>query len=244
MIYVTGDTHGLIDFTKLNYFDRGYYSKKDILIILGDAGIVWDKETLNQNISKYMLLGLTIIYIDGNHENFHLIECFPIVNKFGARMHYLGNNIYHVLRGEIMTINNLRFLCIGGAISIDKRYRQLGISYWPEEEIFDEDIDNANRNLEKVNYKVDYVLTHCCDSRTLSKTFGYKRDSCTDKLNFIDRIVDYKYWYFGHYHQDLIISEKKRCFYDDILEIKAERVGIYSIYLYFHKYICKKYTKK
>lgn len=239
MIYITGDTHGLIDFEKLHYFDKGYFTKKDVLIILGDAGIVWNKETLNQNISKYSLLGLTIIYIDGNHENFHLLECFPIVSKFGARMHYLGNNIYHVLRGEIMLINNLSFLCIGGAISIDKQYRKLGISYWPEEEILNEDIDNAILNLKKFKNKVDYVLTHCCDSGTVSYEFGYRPDICTDKLNFIDKVVDYKYWYFGHYHKDLVINDNKRCFYNDILEIREEYKGNdirnYNSYYYFEE---------
>lgn len=225
MIYITGDTHGLIDFEKLIYFNKGYYSTKDVLIILGDAGIVWSRETLDDYIRKFNFLGITVIYIDGNHENFHLLECFPIVERFGAKMHYLDNNVYHVLRGEIMTINDLKFLCIGGAISIDKKYRKLGLSYWPEEEIMDEDINNAISNLKKVNFKVDYVLTHCCDSKTVSNEFGYTPDICNAKLNFIDKLVDYKYWYFGHYHVDRIIDNKKRCFYDNILEIKKEYRG-------------------
>ena len=135
MIYITGDTHGLIDFDKLNYFKTIYTSEKDVLIILGDAGIAWSEEELEHTISKYELLGITIIFIDGNHENFSMLNNLPIVEMYGAKMHKISNNIYHVLRGEIMTINNLNFLCLGGAISIDKHYRILNKSYWLEEEI-------------------------------------------------------------------------------------------------------------
>jgi DNA repair exonuclease SbcCD nuclease subunit len=224
MIYITGDTHGLIDFDKLNYFKTIYTSTKDILIILGDAGIVWSEEELQQTISKYELLGMEIVFIDGNHENFSMLNNLSIVEMYGAKMHKISNNIYHVLRGEIMTINNLNFLCLGGAISIDKHYRILNKSYWLEEEITEKDINNALTNLKKYNFEVDYVLTHCVDTITLINEFGYNPDACTDKLNFIDKFVKYKYWYFGHYHIDKVFNNK-RCFYNDILTIKEVYSG-------------------
>ena len=224
MIYITGDTHGLIDFDKLNYFKTIYTSEKDVLIILGDAGIAWSEEELEHTISKYELLGITIIFIDGNHENFSMLNNLPIVEMYGAKMHKISNNIYHVLRGEITTINNLNFLCLGGAISIDKHYRILNKSYWLEEEITEKDINNALTNLKKYNFEVDYVLTHCVDTITLINEFGYNPDSCTDRLNFIDKFVKYKYWYFGHYHIDEDFN-KKRCFYDDILTINEVYKG-------------------
>ena len=45
MIYITGDTHGNIDFSKLKeYFDKHYVTEKDFLIILGDAAIIWNEK--------------------------------------------------------------------------------------------------------------------------------------------------------------------------------------------------------
>lgn len=225
MIYITGDTHGLYDFTKLKELKTKYTSEKDVLIILGDAGIIWSKESLENHVRKYEQLNITIIYVDGNHENFNILEMFPIINKFGAKMHLISDNIYHVLRGEIMIINSLKFLCIGGANSIDKSYRTPNVSYWKQEEITDDNINNAINNLKKYKNKVDYILTHCCDSKTLYKYFGYHKDESTEKLNFIDKVVKYKYWYFGHYHIDNELDEKKRCFYHDILEISALNKG-------------------
>ena len=73
MIYITGDTHQFVNFDKLkNYFSKKYISKKDYLIILGDAGIIWDKN-YKDVLLKYSFLGLTIFFIDGNHENFDLL---------------------------------------------------------------------------------------------------------------------------------------------------------------------------
>lgn len=78
---------------------------------------------------------------------------------------------------------------------------------------------NALNNLEKINNKVDYVITHCCDTSTVLKAFGFRRDICTDQLMFIDKVVDYKHWFFGHYHFDRNISAKKTCLYNNVIEI-------------------------
>ena len=100
-------------------------------------------------------------------------------------------------------------------------YRINHVSWWPDEEISNHDIDNALYNLEKIDFKVDYVITHCCDSPTVTKSFGFKRDVCTDKLMFIDKLVAYKHWYFGHYHFDRNINNKKTCLYQEIIKLKT-----------------------
>ena len=220
MIYITGDTHGDIDFSKLLSLKDKNLTYDDCLIICGDAGICWSYSLFWKFKEMYSSLGCTIIFIDGNHENFEMLNNMPLVEYKGALMHRIDKHIFHVLRGEIMTINDKTFLCIGGAVSIDKAYRTPYLSWWPEEEITYHDIDNALDNLKKVNNKVDYVITHCVDTKTVLKEFGFRRDVCTDQLIFIDRVVDYKHWYFGHYHFDRKISKKKTCLYNLIMEIK------------------------
>ena len=201
MIYITGDTHGDIDFQKLkNYFDNKYITEKDFLIILGDAGIVWsEKECF---IWDYALLGLTVLFIDGNHENFELLDQFPVVEFKGAKCHRLYKNIFHILRGEIININGLSFFAMGGATSIDKVMRTNRISWWEEENISNKDILNGLNNLEKVNYQVDYVLSHCAPSFIVRKMFGYRTDRNTCVLEQLKSQIHYKHWYFGHYHEN------------------------------------------
>lgn len=219
MIYITGDTHGLINFDKLKkYFSKLYTTDQEFLIILGDTGIVWSDN--EHYISEYSGLGPTVFFIDGNHDNFDLLNKFPVVEMFGAKCHRLISNVYHILRGEIITLNDLSFLCMGGATSIDKHLREEGISWWKDENITDLDMQNALNNLEKHSYKVDYVLTHCAPSKYVNKMFGYKSDDDTDKLAKLEYYTEFKHWYFGHYHADKTYKNF-RCFYNDVLEIKA-----------------------
>ena len=220
MIYITGDTHGDIDYPKLLKLKEKNLSYDDYLIICGDAGICWSIYDSRRFLSLYNDIGCTILFIDGNHENFDMLNGLPLVEYKGALMHQVDEHIFHILRGEILTLEGKTFFCLGGACSIDKMYRTPHISWWPEEEINKHDIDNAIANLEKVNNKVDYVITHCSDTKTVLKAFGFKRDVCTDQLMFIDKVVDDKHWFFGHYHFDRKISDKKTCLYQDIIEIK------------------------
>ena len=220
MIYITGDTHGDIDYPKLLKLKEKNLSYDDYLIICGDAGICWSIYDSRRFLSLYNDIGCTILFIDGNHENFDMLNGLPLVEYKGALMHQVDEHIFHILRGEILTLEGKTFFCLGGACSIDKMYRTPHISWWPEEEINKHDIDNAIANLEKVNNKVDYVLTHCVDTKTVMKYFYFRRDICTDQLMFIDKVVDYKHWFFGHYHFDRKISDKKTCLYQDIIEIK------------------------
>ena len=219
MIYITGDTHGDIDYPKLLKLKEKKLSRDDYLIICGDAGICWSIYDSRRFLSLYNDIGCTILFIDGNHENFDMLNELPLVEYKGALMHQVDEHIFHILRGEILTLEGKTFFCLGGACSIDKMYRTPHISWWPEEEIDKHDIDNAIANLEKVNNKVDYVITHCVDTKTVMKYFYFKRDVCTDQLMFIDKVVDYKHWFFGHYHFDRKISDKKTCLYQDIVEI-------------------------
>lgn len=229
MIYITGDTHQFIDFEKLErYFSKRYVSKKDYLIILGDAGIIWDKNYKEVSY-KYSSLGPTIFYIDGNHENFDLLDSFPVIEKNNARVHVIREDIYHVLRGEILMLNNLLFLCIGGAESIDKQYRKEHESWWKEERITEYDVDKAFINLEKVRLKVDYVLTHCAPDCICVKEMHFNSDESTKQLSRLCPHIEMKHWYFGHYHIDKIFNNNFRCFYNDVIEIDARDIGTKKI---------------
>ena len=201
MIYITGDTHGNVDFDYLkDYFNNRFVNENDYLIILGDAGIVWsEKENF---IDDYAMLGLIVLFIDGNHENFELLNRFPVVTFNGAKCHKLYENVYHIMRGEIIKLNNKTFFCMGGARSIDKIYRIENISWWKEEDIGFNDIENGLANLKNVQNTVDYVLTHCAPTSIINKMFNYKQDNNTKILEKFKEIINFKYWYFGHYHEN------------------------------------------
>lgn len=222
MIYITGDVHGDIDFRKLLLLAVDNVSLDDTLIILGDAGICWSPEFTRRIIELYRKLNITVIFLDGNHENFDMLESLPIVEYKGALMHQVDDHIFHVMRGEIMEIEGYSMLCIGGAHSIDKQQRTEHVSWWSQEDITERDVDNAILNLKRYNNKVDFVLTHCVDSQTVKNAFRFRSDQSSEQLMFIDQVVEYKRWFFGHYHFDVPAGKQKECVYQRIIKLKGK----------------------
>ena len=217
MIYVTGDTHGLNDFDKLEaFFEERPAKEDDVLLILGDCAVLWSE--IANYTKEYSSLGPTVLFIDGNHENFPMLNALPIIEKYGAKLHKVSPRVFHILRGEILEIEGKSFLCMGGATSTDKYLRKEGISWWKEENITDKDLANAFENLKKHNYEVDYVLTHCAPTSTLMRMFPFDADDNTDQLDRLKAKTNFKKWYFGHYHQDKTRGDY-RCFYYDIIEL-------------------------
>ena len=226
MILVTGDTHGNIDFNKIKLLsDKKILTMNDYLIIAGDFGAIWDKNTLDSDLSVYENLNFNILLVDGNHENFNLLNSFPVQKWNGGDVHVIRDNIKHLKRGQVFIIDNKKILTFGGATSIDKYFRTENISWWKEEVPTIDELQYAKSNLEKYNNQVDYIITHSIDEHALaqlsislkSKIKVFEENYL---LNWIAENVTYKHWYFGHFHLDVSIDNNKTCLYNDIIELK------------------------
>lgn len=239
MWLVTGDIHGIgsNDCLKImpDILKKDYnLSEIEGIIICGDFGGVWVGKGKSGSAAEQKKLdemnswGYSIYFLDGNHENYPAIMKYPVIERFGGKMHEIRPNIHHLMRGEIYTINEKRIFVLGGATSIDKRWRIEGVSWWPDEVPSTYDVTNAKNNLDKVGWKVDYVLTHCVPSDWLSKLFTFKQtDKVTDLMQDICNKIEYEHWYAGHYHLDMELKEEKATvMYDYICELgkTTERV--------------------
>ena len=80
------------------------------LIIAGDFGGLWSERLIEEKLIPYTHLPFTILFVDGNHENFDMLNQCQLVVHLGALMHQIDEHIFHVLHGEIMTIENKTFL--------------------------------------------------------------------------------------------------------------------------------------
>lgn len=228
MIYVTGDTHGLQDYYKLHIFagEHPELTKDDYVIIAGDFGAVWDSKTLAADLKPYTELPFTVLFVDGNHENFDLLETFPVVEWQGGKVHKLKPDIIHLMRGQVFEIEGKTIFTFGGATSIDKFMRREGLSWWKRELPTYEELDEGIANLKKHNNKVDYIITHSCSERALM--YPQIRNSATLKLScpesqmlsYIEETAEYKHWYFGHFHIDAELSDKYTVLYHDIKRIE------------------------
>ena len=203
MIYITGDTHIPIDIHKLNtenFPEQKFMTKEDFVIICGDFGGVWCfPNTKGYKEDLYWLKWLnsrnfTILFVDGNHENFPMLSTFPVIEKFGGKVGKITDSVYHLRRGEIYTIDNYKFFCFGGASSHDKWHRTEGKDWWPEEMPSREEMEYGIDNLQRVNNKVDFIVTHCCASNILPLFSLYaETDAATQYFKFIEDSVEYKH---------------------------------------------------
>lgn len=225
MFYVTGDVHIPLDISKLNtknFPEQKSLQKDDYLIICGDFGGVWEE---NCRSDLYWLKWLaskkfTTLFVDGNHENFDLLNALPIEVWNGGKIHRVNESVLHLMRGQIFYINGYSFFSMGGGASGDKEYRKEGISWWKKEMPCLDEYNEAWRNLEKVGFCVDYMITHTAPI-SIIKQFRIREDELPLN-NFLEEVMaktKYRKWYFGHVHKDIDIDDKHIKIYERVLPI-------------------------
>lgn len=222
--FLKGDIHGNL-FEIIDFINRFNLGKNDNIIILGDCGIAWrkDKKDLIQNIKLWNECGngVKLYFIDGNHENFNILNSLPIENNMGK----IADNIYHLRRGQVYEFENKKILVCGGADSIDKYRRIENFTWWKEEAISQETIDDIPAG------HYDYVLTHCCPRSVFEKNKIYLstlqfldenkiNHNSEDMLEQLKNKITFDHWFFAHYHINRNLDEKFTCLFEDFREVR------------------------
>jgi len=233
-IFVGGDTHGKQDIKYMNtWYSKNHenISQEDIFIQLGDWGAIWfDKHNIHKYKKdlelqvKWSKKKFTTLVVPGNHENYEIIDRLPSKEVFGGKVKVLSptniynrerihKDIYLLQRGEIYTINGLKILALGGAMSHDKSTRTVGVDWWERELWSFEEESNCISNLDKVDWKVDFVVAHTCPeevSRMILTRNGKEFYSIDPTSKFFSHLISeglrFKEWHFGHWHEDGVYS--------------------------------------
>ncbi len=248
MIYVTGDTHGEFRrFASKRMKKHLNLTEKDYVIVCGDFGLCWaDDGSFAANCKFFEEKPYTVLWVQGNHENYDMIKGFPEEEWHGGRVrHIVRDKVILLERGQVFEMEGKILFTFGGASSHDmeagvfersdpkfrmmvkrakkaqKTYRVMRETWWPEELPTPEEMQEGLKNLEKVNNQVDYVITHCC-STGLQKQIAEERrceaDALTEYFQQLEEIISYRQWYFGHYHEDRRIDGKHTLLYRQIVE--------------------------
>jgi len=221
MIYITGDTHIPTDIQKLSskhFCDQKALTDKDFLIICGDFGGVWCGDNEEIYWRKWLNnKNFTTLFVDGNHENFDMLNEFPRVDFFGGKAHKINDKIYRLMRGEIYNIDGRKIFAFGGASSHDKDMRTEGKNWWKEELPSQDEMDRAVENLTRVGWQADIVITHCAPTSIQRIVCpSYEENILTDFLDSVKEKLQFEKWYFGHYHKDCSIDEKFSAVFNSI----------------------------
>lgn len=234
-IYVTGDTHG----NQYKWMEQinQILSPTDKILICGDFGIgFWDGRYWSEELF-YDFLGeqkYTVLFIDGNHEDFQKLYRYPVEEWCGGRVRKVRPNVIHLMRGEIYHIDGCSVFVMGGGYSIDKYRRKEGASWWPQEMPEEKEYLNALENLQKAHYQADYIITHTAPSETVYylstiKRFGIKNNvqeeiPLTTFLDNIQRKTVYRHWYFGHFHVDAELWRNQTAIFNSVRELASGKV--------------------
>ena len=213
MIYLLSDQHGGESIGDLkNYLENA--GDDDLLIILGDSGIKFRDTEENRAFDEMILSSKKkIALLDGNHDNFQYLFSFPEEDWCGGRVHRITDNIVHLQRGCIYEIDGKSFFVCGGCKSSEK-WKELGL-WHPEEEPTAEEIARAYENLEKYRRKVDYILVHKYDTG-----IGPICPPLFDLCRFIDKDVEFKHFYAGHWHKNMCLDSKHTFVYDKFVRVE------------------------
>ena len=235
MIYITGDTHG----NQYKWVEQiePVLSPGDTLIVTGDFGVgfwngrYWSEETFFDYLGEQ---DYTVLFIDGNHENFNKLNAYPTELWNGGRVHRLRPNLIHLMRGEVFCLEGLRLFCFGGGYSLDKAFRQENVSWWPQEMPSEEEYRNGEANLRKAGEQVDYILTHTAPAESVYylstlrrlgvKTAVIEEQPLTAFLDEIQRKAAYQHWYFGHFHVDEVLWRNQTALFSTIRELQSGKI--------------------
>lgn len=230
MIFITGDTHRIRDIDKLEpeqFPEQALLTRDDYLIIAGDFGAVWTGDDQDDEILEYHeVKNYTTLFIAGNHENYDLLEKYPVEVWNGGKVRRIREHVLQLMNGQVFKIDGKTFFTMGGATSVDRIFRKEGISWWPQEEPPEEELLEAVRNLSNAGRNVDYIITHTCPEKVRKQAFSVYDDFIeysSQVEQFLDKVYDnvtYKKWFAGHIHIDREFREHKlRILYNSIVKI-------------------------
>lgn len=225
-------------------------TRDDFVIVCGDFGLWHDNKTERWWLNWLEEKSFTVLFVDGNHENFDRLHSeFEVVDFHGGKAHKIRENIYHLMRGYVFDLCDKKFFAFGGASSHDiddgildrkdfqsdrelvneynrrtRRGEMLRInhvSWWKEEMPSPEEMDFGLKTLKDNKNNIDFIVSHCAPSHVAASISAgtYKPDMLTAFFETISQTVNFKKWFFGHYHNDIAVDDKYILLYDQIIRI-------------------------
>ncbi len=217
MVYITGDLHG--DISRLDEGARKL-KKGDILLVCGDFGFLWTGDSAEKKtLKKLQKKKYTIAFADGVHENYDLLEEYPREEWNGGEVQKLGENIFHLLRGEIYTLEGKTFFVFGGGENPEKQMYQDAGYWWEKEMPSMEEMEKGAQRLKQANMQVDYIITYTPAPGMHLSEEDSRETAAPLKAFFraIAKQVQYKRWFFGSCHMDRVVTPRHCALFREIL---------------------------
>lgn len=250
--FITGDKHRNFENVKRFCLDMNT-RRKDVLIILGDAGFNYFEDSRDDKLKKEVSeLNITLFCLHGNKENRpQNIGTYGVRSFCGGKVYYEPKypNIYFAIDSEVYTFEGKKYMVVGGAHSVDKmRCLEEDQPYWNDEMPDDATKAKVEERLAAENNSIYGMMTHTCPIQYLptemfmstrqnaeikrqprsaksKKIFKPDIDRSTEKwLGKLEEQLDYEVWFCGHYHVDKQI-DKVSMMYGEIRPLHMRLYG-------------------
>jgi hypothetical protein len=224
------------------------YNDINYHIILGDGGFLWpgNRKTDLFNYEALAHRTFPILCVVGNHEPILGMNDVPEVDiGIGETVYQIQVNpfVAYLKRGKIYTIDGFRMLVLGGALSVDKIYREPNISWWEREYWSDDEKQDIFKLLETENV-FDCVISHtgpqCINQKVFEIPMVYSKKFKDEVAILNDEIrkrIQFIEWWCGHWHQDVYYYENEKghgyqYLYKStkILDRRDSKIVVYSEY--------------
>lgn len=199
------------------------------------------------NLEELNKRPFTTLFVPGNHENYARLmsDEFPTIPWKGGVVKQIRSSILMLMRGEMYDIDGARIFTFGGARSHDiqdglldagdpewkekarglrhqgrRYYRVKGLSWWEEELPTIQEMRHGLDTMEACGWAADYVITHCAPTSIQAQLGRNDADALTDYLETIRQRLDYKKWFFGHYHSNQEIDDRHMLLYEQIMRLR------------------------
>ena len=226
MIYITGAMNGEQERFSYDNTIRNL-TAEDVLIVCGGFDFMTCKKNTimgmveNAFLDELEQLPYTVLFIDGEDDNFDLLNAYPVETWNGGKVHRIRKNIAHLMRGQVFTIDGKKVFAMGGG------YRELSVL--PSES----ELVEGWQNLVKHGLAVDMIITYVNDEESPLLGYFNKEHAVQTLMSFFKRMEDevhYHKWYIGYHHSDIrtmynkefYISRKQFPVWLDVLKFEPE----------------------
>jgi len=220
-ILFSGDFHAnalneLTSITKSALLKKHGQEKYDGIkyhIILGDGGFMWQGNR-KADLFNYKVLAqrpFPVLCVIGNHEPILGMKNVPEADiGLGETVYQINDEPFtaYLKRGKVYTIDGIKILVLGGALSVDRAIREPGKTWWENEYWTEQEERDVFKLLETEN-TFDCVISHTGPHHINKWLFGHKissREKFYDDVALLnDEIhnkIEFREWWCGHWHQN------------------------------------------
>lgn len=200
-------------------------------IILGDAGFLLPENKRKDSASYFSLSRrkFPVLCVIGDYD--------PVLgmNNLKETDIGIGETVYlikekepdiaYLKRGKVYTIDGIKFLVLGGALSLEKN-KMIAKKTWWEKEYWSEQEKKDLFKLLETDNSYDCVISHTGPlfmNNYFIKNLGLYKEQSFDEVAFmngeIEKRINFQFWFCSHFKK----------YFDCTDEAKNSR------YLYFHK---------